>query len=373
MGKSLKWAFLQFVKSHKLISSGQNVLVAVSGGIDSMALLSLIKEIQGYLKIEFAVVHINHRLRGEDAEADEKFIKQYCKINNITFFSHGVATKEFAGKNKYSIEEAGHLLREKIFRDYLNSGRYDLIATGHNLNDQAETILMRVIEGTGFQGLSGIRLKNQGIIRPLLFASRKEIEEYVKEKIVEYRQDKSNIDLRFKRNRIRHKLIPFVSNEFNGLNLNQFLNLGLIFQEWEDYSQKIVNALISELTVNDVQKIITLDKRIYQNYFSGIQIKILEYISSRLSRKKVVFSFNKFRSFNNWLNKHREGKYYKIIPEIVVSERAKTIIFQFVNPPSLPIHRLIKNEGQIKLIEIGCEIILKIVNSLRDEKKSACE
>jgi len=147
MGKSLKWAFLQFIKSHKLITSGQHVLVAVSGGIDSMALLSLIDESQGYLQIEYAVVHINHKLRGEDAEADEKFIRQYCKAGGLMFFRHSVNTREFARKNKYSIEEAGHLLREKIFREYLKSGKYDLIATGHNLNDQAETILMRIIEG----------------------------------------------------------------------------------------------------------------------------------------------------------------------------------------------------------------------------------
>lgn len=221
---------------------------------------------------------------------------------------------------------------------------------------------MRIIEGTGFHGLSGIRLKKRGIIRPLLFASRKEIEEYIKEKGVAYRHDNSNLDLRFKRNRIRHKLIPFVSNEFNRLNLNQFLNLSLIFQEWEDYSKKILDHILSKLFVDDVQKIIKLDKRDYQNYFSGIQIKLLEYISSQLSAKKVVLSFNKFRDFNNWLNEHREGKYYRIIPEVVVREHRDNITFQCRNPESLTVLRVIKNAGKVIVSEMGFEIILTIVN-----------
>ena len=138
--------------------------------------------------------------------------------------------------------------------------------------------------------------------------------------------------------------------------------MSLIFQEWEDYSKKILDHILSKLFVDDVQKIIKLDKRDYQNYFSGIQIKLLEYISSQLSAKKVVLSFNKFRDFNNWLNEHREGKYYRIIPEVVVREHRDNITFQCRNPESLTVLRVIKNAGKVIVSEMGFEIILTIVN-----------
>jgi tRNA(Ile)-lysidine synthase len=153
MGYSLKKAFLNFSKSHNLIQSGQKILVAVSGGIDSMVLLSLLINWRKYFDISLSVIHVNHQLRGEESDLDEQLVADICRQKEIPVFVENVSVYEFAKQHKYSLEEAGHILRRRVFNKILKDKNFDSVATAHNLNELnfAKTVPIWIY------GLSGIK------------------------------------------------------------------------------------------------------------------------------------------------------------------------------------------------------------------------
>lgn len=196
--------FNNFILSKNLLKKDQNVLVAVSGGLDSVVLCKLCKE----SKIEFAVAHCNFKLRGKESDADEEFAKQLASNYKVPFFSISFKTKTFAKEKKLSVQEAARNLRYEWFEKIRAENHFDKIAIAHHLNDSIETFFINTIRGTGLAGLKGISEKNGHLIRPLLFASREELEAFAKKKKLKWREDSSNKSDDYLRNKIRHSIIP---------------------------------------------------------------------------------------------------------------------------------------------------------------------
>lgn len=194
----------------KLLSGFKKVGVAVSGGMDSMALLHFLTE----SGIDTVAVHINHNLRGAESDRDENFVKEYCSENNIPCFVERGNVKELAKEKSESIELAARNFRLSVFYSLVSEGICDVIATAHHELDNAETLLMRIFRGTASSGLKGIELKRDIFVRPFLTVSKEEIEEYVKEKKVPYITDSSNFDNTFTRNFIRNELMPLIKSRF---------------------------------------------------------------------------------------------------------------------------------------------------------------
>jgi tRNA(Ile)-lysidine synthase len=328
MKNSLKFAFPEFVNRHHLIARGQSVLVAVSGGLDSMTLLHLMLAWQNYFKAQVGTGHFNHLIRGKESDEDELFVKEFCAQKNIPFFAGRGDVKKHARENKLSPEESARFLREAFLENCRREQGFDLIATAHNLNDQAETVLMRLLSGTGPEGLAGIRLRRENYIRPLLFADRKAIEEFAAEHHINYREDRSNRDLAIMRNKIRHQLIPCLREEFNLSSLNSFLNLGLIIQDWLPKVYEQVNSLFREAVAIESQNKIRLDIPIYSRYFSQIQFRVLERILSRLSGKDVKLLFNQFRGFAQWLSKPPVGSKFFFNEETFARRQHQSLVFE---------------------------------------------
>lgn len=328
MKNSLKFAFLEFVNHHQLITSGQSVLIAVSGGMDSLVLLHLMLGWQAYFKMRLGVAHFNHQLRGKESDRDEAFVKAVCEKSEIPFFSGRGEVKKYARENKYSIEEAARRLREKYLENCRKEQGFDVVATAHNLNDQAETLLMRLLSGTGLEGLAGIRLRREGYIRPLLFAERTDIEEYAAEHQIEYREDLTNKDLRFARNKIRHQLLPYLKKEFQLNNLNSFLNLGLIIQEWLPTVYEQAEVAFRESVKVETQNKIRLDITGYTRYFSQLQLRMLERILSKLLNKDVALGFNRFSDFLKWVNHPGKGSRFHFENEIIVRKEKQSLVFE---------------------------------------------
>jgi tRNA(Ile)-lysidine synthase len=361
MGKSFQNAFLRFVQQHKLFDPSKNVLLALSGGVDSMVLLHLLLEWQKNLNLSLAAIHINHQLRGKESEQDQKFVQMFCEQKKIQICIEKVNIRKFAKSNKYSLEEAGHILRERIYEKYLEEAKFDVVATAHNLNDQAETILMHILEGTGLDGLAGIYLKKDKIVRPLLFATRNEIEKYAGEKKILYREDQSNKDLRFKRNKIRHQLLPFINKEFSFSKLDNFLKMSLILQDWQAFSDRYRAAFIKKLKVDDMQGKISFQIKDFQKLFSGIQIKVLEDILQRLTDTRIKLNYNIFHNFMDWLETGKDGTKFQLHAKVMVNHLAESLIFQYLPLQPIKIKLGIPSENVYNLPELGIQFVLKEV------------
>jgi tRNA(Ile)-lysidine synthase len=196
--------FQKYIEDNHLAGSNDRVLLAVSGGIDSMVMADLFKR-AGF---STAIAHCNFTLRGDESDKDEYLVKSYAAECKVPFYSARFATGEYAVKKGISIEMAARELRYEWFENTRKKFRFDRVAVAHNLNDNIETLLMNLIRGTGIAGLTGMRPMADRIIRPLLFVPRQAILEYAMKHKISYREDKSNADTKFTRNKIRHLILP---------------------------------------------------------------------------------------------------------------------------------------------------------------------
>ena len=196
--------FNNFLIEKDLLKQGQNVLVAVSGGLDSIVLCRLLRE----SKIDFVIAHCNFKLRGKESDGDEEFVKKIAAYYKVPFYSIQFKTKSYAKENKLSIQEAARELRYRWFEKIRAENEIDKIAVAHHLNDSIETFFINTIRGTGLSGMKGISALNGHIIRPLLFATREELEHFARKKKLKWREDSSNAGDDYLRNRIRHTVIP---------------------------------------------------------------------------------------------------------------------------------------------------------------------
>lgn len=204
--------FQNFVKKEKLFKADDKILLAVSGGMDSVLMCELFYN-AGF---KFAIAHCNFQLRGDESNQDEKFVSDLSKKYNVPFFVTSFQTSEFAAENGISIQMAARELRFKWFQELLETENYDYVATAHHLDDQIETFFVNLSRGTGIAGLHGIQPKHKKIIHPLLFVYRKDIETYISENKFDFREDSSNKSTKYKRNKLRHNILPL----FDKLNPN---------------------------------------------------------------------------------------------------------------------------------------------------------
>ncbi|HEY3429318.1 MAG TPA: tRNA lysidine(34) synthetase TilS [Cyclobacteriaceae bacterium] len=196
--------FLNHIQQHALCQSNNKIMLAVSGGVDSVVMLHLFKE-AGF---SIGVAHCNFQLRGKDSDEDENFVQQLCRELHVPVFVKRFDTQAYAWENRLSTQMAARELRYSWFDHLLDEQQYHFLATGHHFDDTVETILLNWIKGSSMEGLTGIPVKNKRIIRPLLFATRAQVEKYAHEKGIQWREDQSNLTDDYQRNFIRHQIIP---------------------------------------------------------------------------------------------------------------------------------------------------------------------
>ncbi len=196
--------FVDFVRANNLVSSNEKILLGVSGGVDSMVMLNLFYK-SGF---SFSVAHCNFSLRGEESDGDEALVTKTCSDKGIELFRTRFETERYAEENKLSIQVAARNLRYDWFNKLCYEHGFSKIAIAHNRDDVAETLILNLTRGTGLKGLSGIRMVNGRVIRPLLSFSRDEISSYASAHRVDFREDSSNSSVKYARNRIRHNVLP---------------------------------------------------------------------------------------------------------------------------------------------------------------------
>lgn len=235
------------IEKHNLLTFGDSVLCALSGGADSVCLLRVLCLLKEKYDLKIFAAHINHMLRGESADSDEEFAKELCKNFDVPFYSKKIDVLKYAKEHSQSTEEAGREVRYNFFYELCDTYNINKIATAHNLNDNTETVVMRFIRGTGINGLSGIPYKNNNIIRPILDLSRKEIEAFLKDENISFVTDKTNFEPVYFRNKVRLSLIPEIEEKYNQ-NFTDNLALNILnYRETADYLKAVTEEKIKTL------------------------------------------------------------------------------------------------------------------------------
>lgn len=213
--KYIEQKVISFISRYGLITTGDKVLVAFSGGPDSVFALHFLHKFKRKFGIEIFAVHFNHQLRGKESEKDELFCEKFCETLKVPLYSVKLDVKTFAKQNKISIEEAARKLRYNSLEEIAQDFECSKILTAHNQSDNTETVLLNFFSGTGYSGLTGIPIRRSNIIRPFLCLTKKQITDYLKQNKIKYRVDKSNKSNDFKRNLLRNKVIPVIREKIN--------------------------------------------------------------------------------------------------------------------------------------------------------------
>ena len=300
---------LNINKKYNLIESNDIIVVGFSGGPDSVFLVEMLKKLQYFFNFKIYLVHINHLLRGEDADSDENFSFEYAKKNNLEIFIKRIPIKEIAKEIGKTLEEVGREERYKFFSEIYEKVRATKIATAHNKDDQIETFLFRLIRGTSLQGLEGIKIKNNNVIRPISEIYKKDILEYLNKNEIQYKIDKTNFENEFTRNSIRLDLIPFIEERYNIKFKDKIFSL---IKEIRENNQN--NSLnLSDYT--DSENRIILEKT---KFLSNFDKKNL--LSLFLNKKNIEVNRNKINEIsslikNNGTKKIDLDKSYRIVKD----------------------------------------------------------
>ena len=243
---------LQFASEHGLLRPGDRVAVAISGGADSVALLRLLLEARGELGIVLSVAHFNHKIRGPEADVDKSFVGALAEKHDLPFHAASADTPQFAREHHLGLEAAARQLRHQFFGELIRQNKTDKVATAHTLDDQAETVLLRLMRGAGTKGLAGIypeiKVEGGSIVRPLLGVRRAELRAWLKSLGQSWCEDATNADLSFTRNRARHKLLPLIESEFGSASLERLAETTEIARAEEEYWEAQLQSLVGELT-----------------------------------------------------------------------------------------------------------------------------
>ncbi|GAB4337017.1 MAG: tRNA lysidine(34) synthetase TilS [Calditrichia bacterium] len=302
--------FRRYYREHGLVEPGERLLVAVSGGVDSVVLLDLLLRWKVYDKLHLEIVHLNHQLRGDESEEDAKFVQQLAHQHYLVCHLLTADVGAYAKKQRLSLEEAGRNLRKSMFEEICEKEGLDKIVTAHHADDQAETVLMRLLKGAGVEGMAGIRKKNGLWVRPLLFATRKEIETYARKNNLQYRTDSSNLSGQFLRNRFRNELIPFLEREYNPSLKKKLQSLAEMFGDFQEFAEKVYWDFLQDQRIQLFENKIRLEIPSFNLYFTGLQFYLVKQVVARLTGEESYPGFDKFRRFLFWVRNSQTGSFF---------------------------------------------------------------
>lgn len=273
-----------------MLKKGDRVILGISGGADSVCLFSVFLEYREKYELSLMAVHVNHKLRGEDSEGDEEFVRELCRKHGVEFRSFFADVGKMAADERLSVEEAGRLLRYRFFEEAAKEWKADRIAVAHHENDQAETVLFNLFRGSSLRGLTGMSPVNGKIIRPLLCVGRKDIEDYIEQTGLSFRTDKSNFSTEYKRNFIRNEIIPLAKNHVNERAVSHTARLAGELLETEEYMESVADLAYRECC-RKVDGDISIDIPDFMERPQVIQRRVLLNALSAMagSRKDISF------------------------------------------------------------------------------------
>ncbi len=290
--KKIEQKAIKFIDEQDLIQKNDKILVALSGGPDSVFLLHFLHKYHKRFDISISAIHINHKLRGNQAGYDQKFCETLCKDLGIEFFTVNKNISTFAKKKKISLEEAGREIRYSEFDKTAKKYDFKKIATAHNSSDNVETVLLNLIKGAGLQGISGIPIKRDNIIRPVLSLTKQEILSYLDENKIEYRTDETNFNSDFERNFLRNKIIPLLKEKLNPSLDGTILKSSEIFRNLLNLQTKRIENAIAD-AVNFSKDTLTISIPKLLSCETELFGEIFKYAIYRNFSRRITFNDSK--------------------------------------------------------------------------------
>lgn len=381
------------IKNRNLINENDKILIAFSGGPDSMFLYYILKKIQKEYNLEISLIYINHNLR-YDVENDIKIVTKFAKENNVKLYIKNIDVKKYAKENKKSIELAARELRYEIINKTLIEIEYNKIATGHNLDDNVETLIFRLIRGTSTKGLKGIPIKRGNIIRPILHFEKNEIVKFLDEKNIEYVNDYTNLENDYTRNYIRNKIFPMFSNinlnfkvkinelieelNYDKISENKIALIKMLKNKKVKLTREKINNIYNSLydTEDNLKKEGTKEFEIGEDYILRKEydkIEILKKEKKKINFENEIIKINTLKKWNSFeIGIFDDGAKKLINIDEELKNNSKIKFYKInLNEEIEEINIRSRNNGdRIKLRKIGYK---KIKNILIDKKISKLE
>lgn len=278
-----------YVRDQQIFSAGAKLLLCVSGGADSVALLLLFARLRGLRQLTLLAVHVDHQLRGAESAADAELVKGLCQELSVPLIVRKVRLDEGG-----DLENRARQKRFEVFGEVLDAYRFDLIVTAHHNNDQSETMLLNIFRGAGLSGLAGIRPRSGKVAHPLLCFDKHELVDILAEQKIAWREDASNADQSFKRNWIRHTLLPLVARELNPRVASSLGEQAAIFAAAEEMILQRVKTLVKKLSLEQEPERITLSIPAFQRCTRLEQFHVLKELTRALSGSGRDFGSRNF-------------------------------------------------------------------------------
>lgn len=340
----------RFIDNHQLIEKNDKILLAVSGGPDSMALLHIMSGLQEQLQFKIGVAHLNHQLRPE-AEAEQQYLKKYCQTYNIVFYSRSVDVLAYARSEKKSLEEAGRDQRYQFFSELLQQFEWNKLATAHHKDDRAETVLLHLLRGSGVKGLRSIMPVSGSLIRPLLVVSKTEILAYLDLNGINYYIDESNYDLSYLRNRVRHELLPILQT-YNPQIVAGLNQLADIAEEENRAIERENDLLWVQLIISEQAGKIILNNKKLQQVMPAYQRRLVQKALTRL-KGYSGWSMPAIDYVLNLAKKTGSAKHINLPQGVLVSKQYGELVFSLRQQQERSFFYEISLPGSVSIEETG--------------------
>ena len=315
------------LKKYNMLSAKERVLVGVSGGPDSVALLHALYRLKEDFGIEIFIGHLNHMFRPKDSNKAENFVKNLAEELGLPFTSKRVNVPQYMKDEKLSAQEAAREVRYCFFIEEAKKSRVAKIAKGHNADDQAETVLMRIIKGSGSRGLGGIPpVRDNKFIRPLIETTREEINDFLKENNLDSILDPSNKETIYLRNQIRIELIPALQKEYNPKIKEELVHLSAIMRDEEAYLDKIVEEVLSKVLLLKNKNRIEIDIKSLARLDLAIQRRIIGKAMKCLCKKMRGVSFRHFSDILELIYKRTSGRSLNLPGGLIAKKEYQNLI-----------------------------------------------
>ncbi len=322
-----RWA-ARTIETHNMLAEGDAVLVGVSGGPDSMALLHVLRQLAPRYSLKLGVAHLDHGLRPGDSEKDAQFVSSLSRTLDLPFYLKKADVREHKRETKQSLEEAARQVRYAFFDDLAEEKGYTKIATGHTADDNAESILMNLLRGSGMTGLSGIPpRRGEKIVRPLIEAYRADVLTFLSKRKIAFVTDASNSDLRFVRNRVRHQLMPELRSSYNPIISETLNRLGAISRKDEAWLAGLVEKTAAEAVTAGKGGTPTLSLPARGAWPDGLKQRVIRRMIKGVKGDLRRISFDHIEAVRHLMESGSSGKRLHLPDRVLVERDGERVRF----------------------------------------------